>query len=234
MSSRSLGHSATPQLQAVIFDLDGVITDTAEFHFLAWQQLAAELGIGFSRHDNEQLKGVDRLGSLKLILQQGGLTLDAAAMQHWSDWKNQRYLELLVDMQPNDVFPLVPELLASLRASGLLLGLASASRNAPLVLERLQLTNAFDFIADPAKQAQGKPAPDIFLAVSTALKVAPESCIGVEDAPAGITAVKAAGMKAVGIGTPTALAQADLVLPATGMLTPLLLKQSFAALRQRS
>jgi beta-phosphoglucomutase len=223
---------ATEQLQAVIFDLDGVITDTAEFHFLAWQQLATELGIKFTRHDNEQLKGVDRLGSLKLILQQGGLTLDTAALQHWSDWKNQRYLELLVDMQPHDVFPLVPELLAHLRAAGLLLGLASASRNAPLVLERLKLTQAFDFIADPALQAHGKPAPDIFLAVSTALAVPPACCIGVEDAPAGIRAVKAAGMIAVGIGTPAALSQADLVLPTTGMLTPLLLRQCFTALQR--
>ena len=216
----------TPPLAAVIFDLDGVITDTAEYHFLAWQQLAIALQLPFNRQDNEALKGVDRLGSLQLILQQGSLQLSAAEQQHWCDWKNQRYLALLTDMTPADVLCGVPELLQQLRTLGLKIGLASASRNAPLVLSRLGLAAAFDFVADPAVVA-GKPAPDLFLAVSRQFGLAPRQCIGVEDAPAGVAAVKAAGMLAVGIGRPADLAQADLVLPHTGILTPSLLAQSF-------
>lgn len=229
-SSATAKRTATP-LQAVIFDLDGVITDTAEFHFLAWQQLASELGIAFSRQDNEALKGVDRRGSLQLILQKGGLLLGEAEQQHWCDWKNQRYLQLLADMSPADVFAGVPALLEQLRTLGLRLGLASASRNAPLVLAKLGLADRFDWVADPAK-VPGKPAPDLFLAVAAQFGVAPASCIGVEDAPAGIAAVKAAGMLAVGIGKPVDLAQADLVLPQTGFLTAQLLAQSYRQFQQ--
>ncbi len=213
-----------PALAGVIFDLDGVITDTAEFHFIAWQQLAEQLGIHFSRPDNEALKGVDRLGSLRLILQKGRQHLSAEQELYWCNWKNERYLQLLEAMTPADVFAGVPTLLADLRSLGIRLGLASASRNAALVLQKLQLSHAFDVIADPA-MVPGKPAPDLFLSACQAMALLPEQCVGVEDAPAGISAVKAAKMLAIGIGQPSQLLHADVVIPQTGLITAQFLAQ---------
>lgn len=216
--------AARPALAGVIFDLDGVITDTAEFHFIAWQQLAEQLGIHFSRTDNEALKGVDRLGSLRLILQKGRQHLNAEQELYWCNWKNERYLQLLESMTPADVFAGVPALLADLKALGIRLGLASASRNAALVLQKLQLSHAFDVIADPAL-VPGKPAPDLFLSACQAMALPPEQCVGVEDAPAGISAVKAAKMLAIGIGQPSQLLHADVVIPQTGLITAQFLAQ---------
>lgn len=213
-----------PALAGVIFDLDGVITDTAEFHFIAWQQLAEALGIHFSRADNEALKGVDRLGSLRLILQKGQKHLNSEQELYWCNWKNERYLQLLETMTPADVFAGVPALLADLRALGIRLGLASASRNAALVLEKLQLSHAFDVIADPSL-VPGKPAPDLFLSACQAMALQPEQCVGVEDAPAGICAVKAAQMLAIGIGQPAQLSHADVVIPQTSLITAQFLAQ---------
>lgn len=216
--------AARPALAGVIFDLDGVITDTAEFHFIAWQQLAEQLGIHFNRTDNEALKGVDRLGSLRLILQKGRQHLNAEQELYWCNWKNERYLQLLESMTPADVFAGVPALLADLKALGIRLGLASASRNAALVLQKLQLSHAFDVIADPAL-VPGKPAPDLFLSACRAMALLPEQCVGVEDAPAGISAVKAARMLAIGIGQPAQLLHADVVIPQTGLITTQFLAQ---------
>lgn len=210
-------------IQAFIFDLDGVLTDTAEYHFLAWQQLASKLGIEFSRADNELLKGVDRMGSLELILQLGQKQLSQDEKLTLAEQKNAKYLKLVETMSPADLFPGVLPLFSSLKAAGVKTALASASKNAALVLQKLCIPDLFDYVADSNLIKNGKPDPEIFLTCAQALGVAPERCIGVEDAPAGVTAIKAAGMYALGIGEEHALTQADLVIPAISALDQTLL-----------
>lgn len=210
-------------IQALIFDLDGVLTDTAEYHFLAWQQLATQLGIEFSRADNELLKGVDRMGSLELILQLGQKQLSLDEKLMLAEQKNTEYLKLVESMSPADLFPGVLPLFSSLKAAGVKTALASASKNAALVLQKLCIPDLFDYVADSNLIKNGKPDPEIFLTCAQALGVAPERCIGVEDAPAGVTAIKAAGMYALGIGEEHALTQADLVIPAISALDQTLL-----------
>lgn len=212
-------------IQAFIFDLDGVLTDTAEYHFLAWKQLATQLGVEFSRADNELLKGVDRMGSLDLILQLGQLQVSLDEKLMLAEQKNIEYLKLVESMSPADLFPGVLPLFSSLKAAGVKTALASASKNAALVLQKLCIPDLFDYVADSNLIKNGKPDPEIFLTCAQALGVKPERCIGVEDAPAGVTAIKAAGMFALGIGEPQALTQADLVIPAVSALNqPLLTK----------
>lgn len=210
-------------IQAFIFDLDGVLTDTAEYHFLAWKQLATQIGIEFSRADNELLKGVDRMGSLELILQLGQKQLSLDDKLMLAEQKNTEYLKLVETMSPADLFPGVLPLFSSLKAAGVKTALASASKNAALVLQKLCIPDLFDYVADSNRIKNGKPDPEIFLTCAQALGVAPERCIGVEDAPAGVTAIKAAGMYALGIGEAHALTQADLVIPAVSALDSSLL-----------
>ena len=204
--------------RAAIFDLDGVLVDSARLHFVAWKRIADELGISFNEPDNEALKGVDRMGSLEHILALGGRSLEVAAKEELAARKNGYYLDALATMTDADVLPGATSLLASARAAGLLLGVASASRNATMVLERAGLSGAVDFVADAAKVARSKPAPDIFLACAEGLGVAPVDCVGFEDAVAGVAAIKAAGMIAIGIGVSDILAEADLVFDSTAQI----------------
>lgn len=199
--------------QAVIFDLDGVLTDTAIYHFYAWKALADELGIAFTEHDNEQLKGVDRLGSLRWILQKGGLTLSAAEEARLMQQKNAHYLELIDHITPDNLYPGVQPLFAELKHSGIKIGLASASKNAAFVVERLGIAAQFDYIADANQVTNSKPDPEVFLLAASGLGVAPQHCIGVEDALAGIEAINRAGMKAIGIGDARVLSGALKVYP---------------------
>ncbi|MDF9839953.1 MULTISPECIES: beta-phosphoglucomutase [unclassified Paenibacillus] len=207
------------QLEAVIFDLDGVITDTAELHYQAWQALADELGIPFSRAKNERLKGISRMQSLDIVLEDSPLRLTAAERLALAEKKNASYRQLLEQLTPADVLPGIPELLDSLAQRGIACGLASASLNAPLILQRLGIAGRFQAIADPAAMQKGKPDAEIFLTAAELLGVPPRSCVGVEDAAAGITAIKAAGMQAVGIGSREQLGAADLLLTSTAELT---------------
>lgn len=200
--------------RAAIFDLDGVLVDSARAHFVAWRRVAEELGIAFTEHDNEALKGVDRMGSLDHILALGKVDLDPAARAAVAARKNSYYLDAVAAMGPADLLPGAAALVAGARAAGLGCALASASRNAPLVLERVGIAAAFDFIADPATTAP-KPAPDLFLVGARALGVDPAACLGFEDAAAGIAAIRAAGMTAIGIGDRDVLAAAHLVYPST-------------------
>jgi len=201
--------------RAAIFDLDGVLVDSARLHFVAWKRIADELGIAFDEHDNEALKGVDRMGSLDHILALGGMSLDLPAKEELAARKNGYYLDALATMSDADILPGATALLANSRAAGLSLGVASASRNAVMVLERAGLSGSIDFVADAAKVARSKPAPDIFLACAAGLGVAPAACVGFEDAAAGVTAIKAADMVAIGIGDAAILAGADLVFACT-------------------
>lgn len=199
-------------IEAVIFDLDGVLTDTAEMHFQAWTKLADELGLPFNRITNRRLKGVDRMHSLEILLE--------GSEQHFSDderrelaaRKNGYYREALTTLSPEQLLPGAARVLGEVRAAGLRMGLASASRNASTILERLEISDFFDFIADPARVGEGKPHPAIFQAAANGLHTAPEACLGVEDAAAGIVAIKAAGMTALGIGDRQELPGADAVL----------------------
>ncbi len=203
------------RFRAAIFDLDGVLADSATAHYAGWRRLADELGIAFSEHDNEALKGVDRLGSLRHILALGGLSLPETEMAVLAARKNGYYLEAVAGMSPADLLPGAEALVHAVKAAGLACAVASASRNAPLLLDRLGIAPLFDFVADAGAIAQGKPAPDIFLACADALHVAPSACIGFEDAAAGITAIRAAGIYAVGIGDAAVLGDADIVYPTT-------------------
>lgn len=203
-------------LKAVIFDLDGVLTDTAHFHFLAWKQIAGKVGVHFDEAMNEQLKGIDRMGSLDLILQQSDRTFSDEERHQLAAEKNTNYQALIQQISPEDVFSGVVGLIDVLRTSGFRLGVASVSKNAQFVLQQLGITGAFDYIADAAKISRSKPDPEIFLTVAQALKVPPAYCVGIEDAAAGVQAIKSAGMPAIGVGEPDVLYQADKVVAATG------------------
>ena len=208
-----------PTLKGVIFDLDGVLTDTAEDHYQAWQALADTYGFAFDRAVNERLKGVDRTGSLRLILDHAGTAVDADRFDAMLAEKNGLYRARLAAYSPANLFAGVTRLFGELRAAGLRIGLASASRNAGDVVRLLGIADQFDFIADAGAVAHAKPAPDIFLACADGMGLSPAQCIGVEDARAGISAIHAAGMVAIGIGSEEALPDADLNVPAIGDLT---------------
>ena len=200
-------------MKAVIFDLDGVITDTAHYHFLAWRKLAQSLGVHFDEAFNENLKGIDRMGSLELILAGAPRKFSDAEKLALADDKNEHYKTLIAEMSPADLLPGAVAALDWCRAQGLKVGLASVSKNAFTVLESLGITEKFDYVVDAAKIARGKPDPEIFLRAASELGVDPAECVGVEDAVAGVSAIKAAGMFAIGVGQPATLWQADTVIP---------------------
>lgn len=210
-----------PTIEAVIFDLDGVITDTAEYHYLAWKQLGEELDIPFDREFNETLKGVSRTDSLERILTLGGKQ-DAFTEQEktaLATKKNDHYVTLIQHISEQDLLPGIIAFLDEIRATGLKIGMASASKNALTVVEALGVRHYFDDIVDAATVARSKPHPEVFLRAAEALDVAPERCIGVEDAAAGITAIHAAGMYAVGVGPETTLHEADYRVDSTDLLS---------------
>jgi alpha,alpha-trehalose phosphorylase len=196
-----------------------VLTDTAEDHCEAWGELARRHGFTFDRAFNERLKGVDRAGSLRLILDNSGVTLSDEAFAACLAEKNAIYRDRLAAYTPAHLFDGVTDLFADARAAGLRIALASASRNAPDVLARLGIADQFDFIADAGAMAAPKPAPDIFLACADALGLAPSACVGIEDAQAGIAAINAAGMVAIGIGPAGSLDDTAHTAPRIGDLT---------------
>jgi beta-phosphoglucomutase len=199
-------------MQAVVFDLDGVITDTAHYHFLAWKRLADSLGIPFDEHFNERLKGVDRMGSLELILARSDASFGVEQKEALAAQKNVYYQQFIATMSPDDLLPGALWALEQVREAGLKSALASVSKNAFAVLDRLNIRDRFDYVVDANAIIRGKPDPEIFLVAAQHLRVPPSRCIGVEDAVAGIQAIKAAGMYAVGVGDPAVLTQADHVI----------------------
>ena len=206
-------------IRAFLFDLDGVIVDTAIYHYQAWKRLANELGFDISEEFNEQLKGVSRMDSLDLILAHGGLTLSDEKKNELAAQKNQWYLELVSRMTSDDILPGVATFFSQVRKAGLQTALGSVSKNAPLILERIGMTNAFDAIIDGTKITKGKPDPEVFTKGADELGVSPAECVVFEDAVAGVEAGKRGGMFVVGIGTPDVLTQADLVAPSLAALT---------------
>ncbi|MDZ5474411.1 beta-phosphoglucomutase [Bacillus sp. 31A1R] len=207
----------TKPLNAFIFDLDGVITDTAEYHFLAWQALAEDIGITFTREDNEELKGISRMESLEKILEIGGRTGDFSneEKEALAAKKNDHYLTLIQKISPSDILPGMKEFIFTIKEKGLKLGLASASKNAFTVMEALGLKDEFDIIVDAKTVINGKPHPEVFLTAAKHLGVDPVTCIGVEDAVAGVEAIKGSNMFAVAIGPKEAFPKADMVYEKT-------------------
>jgi beta-phosphoglucomutase len=208
------------QLKAVIFDLDGVITDTAEFHYLAWKQLANSIGIDFDKETNEKLKGISRMESLQLILQIGGkeTAYSDADKDKLATEKNEVYKELIKNISEKDILPGIIELLEQLKKNNLKIALASASKNAPAIIDNLGLKNYFDCIVNVEEITNGKPDPEIFLTAAQILNVAYVACGGIEDAEAGVEAIKGAGMFAVGVGSQEALRKADYLVSRTSEL----------------
>jgi beta-phosphoglucomutase len=193
----------------LIFDLDGVIIDTAEYHFLGWKQLADEEGLSFTREDNEALRGVSRRESLKRLLK--GNVISEETAQEWMTRKNEHYKAYLEDITPDDLLPGARAFLEAAIEIGAKLGVASASRNAKTVLNNLQISDIFDVIGDGYSVENTKPAPDLFVWVAGGFQIPVKRCVVFEDAEAGVTAALRAGMRCVGIGPDERVGQAHLV-----------------------
>ena len=198
-------------IQGCIFDLDGVLTDTAEYHYQGWQRLADELGIPFDRERNEALRGVSRRRSLELLL--AGRVYPEEQMLEMMERKNRYYQELLKQITPDDLLPGVRNLLDAVRATGMKIAIGSASKNAREVVQRLHLMPYIDDLADGYSVVRPRPAPDLFVYAAGLLRVGVNECVVFEDAAAGVEAAKVAGMYAVGLGPVERVGQADLVLP---------------------
>jgi beta-phosphoglucomutase len=194
---------------ACIFDLDGVICDTAKYHFKSWENIAGKLGIQFNIEMNEALKGVSRVESLKLLLKWGNMPVSESRFNELLGKKNEHYIELISQMSPDEIFPGVLEFIHQLKESGVLIALGSASKNAGIVLKKLNITQLFDVIVDGRDVTESKPSPEVFLLAASKLGVSPEKCFVFEDALAGIQAAIAAGMRVIGIGDPGILNGAD-------------------------
>lgn len=207
------------QPKAFLFDLDGVIVDTAIYHYQAWRRMANSLGFDITHEFNEGLKGVSRVESLELILAHGNVQLSEERKAELATQKNDWYLELVSLMTPANILPGVPELFAEIKAAGIKTALGSVSKNAKLILARIWMLDDFDAIIDGNKIQRGKPDPEVFLKGAEELGVLPEDCLVFEDAVAGVEAAKRAGMRVVGVGTPDVLTQADLVVPSLEGLT---------------
>lgn len=202
-------------IKACIFDLDGVIVDTAKYHFLAWKRLASELGVNLTEHDNEKLKGVSRMQSLQIILDMAKTQLSEAKKNALAERKNDWFVDFIEAMKPDEVFPGVVKLITDMRSKGLKVALASSSKNAPRVIELLGIGHLFDVIVDGSMILDTKPDPEIFLLSAQKLGVKTANCVVFEDAEAGVEAAIRAGMKCVGIGSPKNLGNANKVLANT-------------------
>src|SRR6195952_4871699 len=199
-------------IKACIFDLDGVIVDTAVYHYKAWKRLANELGFDFTEEDNEKLKGVSRVRSLEIILAIGGVTKTEAEKEELATRKNTWYVDMISHMTPAEILPGAKEFVETCRAAGLKTALGSASKNSMTILDKINMTNLFDTVIDGNKVTNAKPDPEVFLKGAEALGVQPAECVVFEDAIAGVEAAINGGMKVVGIGLPSVLTKANLVV----------------------
>ncbi len=218
------------KVRGCIFDLDGVIVDTAKYHFIAWHQIALELGFEFTETDNERLKGVSRMRSLDILLEIGGIKADEATREKLATKKNNLYLKYIDQLSPDEILPGSKKFLTQLRDHGIAIALGSASKNAKTILQRLDITDLFDAIIDGMKVEKAKPDPEIFLKGALELKVPVECCVVFEDAEAGVEAALAAGMKCIGIGNPMVLSNADMVVPGLDAMTYDLLNEKMLQL----
>ena len=194
-----------------IFDLDGVIVDTAKYHFIAWQKIAQELGIEFTPEHNEDLKGVSRVRSLDIILELGKINASQEYKNKWLIQKNEDYLSYLVNMDQSEILPGVLPILQFLKEKNQAIALGSASKNARPILEKTGIIHYFDAIVDGNDVTKAKPDPEVFLEAAKLLNVAPENAIVFEDSIAGIQAANVANMTSVGIGEETILYEAKYI-----------------------
>lgn len=219
--------------KGLLFDLDGVLVDTAKYHFLAWKRLAEELGIPFTEQDNERLKGVSRMRSFEIILEIGGVTMDAAQKEAMCAKKNAWYVEYISQLQPEELFDGVHSFLTDARQKGYKLALGSASKNSRIILERLKIAELLDTVVDGTLVGNAKPDPEVFLKGAELLDLAPVECVVFEDAAAGVEAAHRGGMPAVGIGTQERLPKADIVIPGFVGVTADMLTEKLAAMQRQ-
>ncbi|MGB9614462.1 MAG: beta-phosphoglucomutase [Fervidobacterium sp.] len=200
-------------VKACIFDLDGVIVDTAKYHYLAWKRLANELGFEFKPEDNERLKGVSRMQSLEILLSVGNIKIeDEKEKERLAEKKNNWYIEYIDNMTQEEILPGVMDFLNLLKQNGIKIAIGSASKNTLRILDRIALANFFDVVIDGNKISKAKPDPEVFLKAAEELNVPPYECCVFEDAVAGIQAAKKAGMKVIGVGDQSILKDADKVI----------------------
>ena len=192
-----------------IFDLDGVIVDTAKYHYLAWKKLADELGVNFTEEDNENFKGVSRKRCLEILLEMGNIQVSQEQFDGWLQEKNEDYLSYIATMDESEILPDVVKVLDFLKEKDIPMALGSASKNARPILEKVKLITYFDTVVDGNAVTKAKPDPEVFVIAANTLGVSPEHCVVFEDALAGIEAANIAGMKSVGIGDPEVLTEAD-------------------------
>ena len=207
-------------IRGLLFDLDGVLVNTNPLHYQAWKELAEELGIPFTPKDHEAFLGVSRAQCLELLLQKGNQSFSPQEKARLCGRKNDRYRELIGGLTPAALLPGVPEFLKAARAEGYRIGLGSVSKNAGFLLEKLEITGFFDAVIDGTGILNGKPDPEVFRKGARALNLLPDQCVVFEDSAAGIEAAHRGGMKAVGIGTPQRLPEAELTAPGFAGLTP--------------
>lgn len=205
-------------IKACIFDLDGVIVDTAKYHYIAWKEIARELKFDFTEHDNERLKGVSRMRSLDILLEIGNLHLDMGTKNMLAEKKNNIYVGYIEKMNHDEILPGVLPFLRELDNAGIPAAIGSASKNTPLILQRIGLSEYFKSVVDGNKTTKAKPDPEVFILAAKELNAHPENCVVFEDAEAGIEAALAGGMHTIGVGNPQILGKAELVIPGfTGM-----------------
>ncbi|MGD0583012.1 MAG: beta-phosphoglucomutase [Bacteroidales bacterium] len=205
--------------KACIFDLDGVIVDTAKYHFLAWKRLADGMGINFTERDNERLKGVSRMASLEIILEIGKRNLPMDEKEKLADKKNRWYVEYISRMTPDEILPGTLEFISCLKNENIRIALGSASKNTPMILDRVGMANLFDAVADGNVVHKAKPDPEVFLKAASMLGIRPAYCVVFEDAVAGVEAALNAGMKCVGIGNREVLSDAHAVVKGLNEMT---------------
>jgi beta-phosphoglucomutase len=200
-------------VKGCIFDLDGVIVDTAKYHFLAWKKLADQLNITFTENDNERLKGVSRMDSLEIILEIGKVRLTGEMKRKYAQLKNEWYVGYISRMTPDEILPGSIEFINELKGAGIRTAVGSASKNTPMILERLGIKYLFDAVADGNSVEKAKPDPEVFLTAARMISVNPGDCVVFEDAAAGVQAALNAGMTCVGIGSERILKEAHYIVP---------------------
>jgi beta-phosphoglucomutase len=206
-------------IKGCIFDLDGVIVDTALYHFLAWKRLANELGYDLTEEENERLKGVSRMQSLEIVLDLAGVAVSEEQKAVLANKKNSWFIEYIERMTPDEIFPGVIDLIHKLKSEGIRVGLASSSKNAKTVIRLLDIQDKFEAIVDGSMITHTKPDPEIFLKTAKQLHLEPQTCVVIEDAEAGVEAALSAGMKCIGVGSPLLLGKANKVYATTSEIT---------------
>lgn len=201
-------------IKACIFDLDGVLVDTAHYHFLAWKRLAKEFDYELTEEINEELKGVSRMKSLEIVLKHANVSIENQRKEAMADRKNTWFTEYVHSMNPDELFPGVRELFDRLRKDRIKIALASSSKNAQTIIEILGIQNEFEAVVDGTMIVHSKPDPEIFLLAAKKLNLEPADCVVFEDAEAGVEAALAAGMKCVGVGNPAKLKKANRIVDA--------------------